>query len=247
MIRVRFADYTNDDQLGSHFISALFTYDEYMDIRLSANFGVNFASWHRWMSSELHKGKGPEFKLLTKMWTAGQRQMLARHDMLFCMNQDVLQRGKNYWAKMQAGLWDFVLQVSADILNVDAVGLWLVRRPEEFGVIVAENMFGDILSDVGAGVMGGLGFAPSANIGERGCYFEPVHGSAPRIKAHEANPSAMFLTIALLLHHFGYKAQAEKIKQSVMAIVKERRFVSYDLGGNSTTEEMAEAIITYCI
>ena len=67
-----------------------------------------------------------------------------------------------------------------EILNVDALALWMVRRPERFGVIVAENMFGDILSDLGAGVMGGLGLASSANIGESGSYFEPVHGSAPR-------------------------------------------------------------------
>ncbi len=73
-------------------------------------------------------------------------------------------------------------EIQADILNVDAVALWLVRKAEDFGVIVAENMFGDILSDLGAGVMGGLGFAPSANVGVNGCYFEPVHGSAPRIK-----------------------------------------------------------------
>ncbi|WP_254596060.1 isocitrate/isopropylmalate dehydrogenase family protein [Legionella micdadei] len=137
--------------------------------------------------------------------------------------------------------------IKADILNVDAVGLWLVRRPEVFGVIVAENMFGDILSDVGAGVMGGLGFAPSANIGQHGGYFEPVHGSAPRIKAHRANPSAMFLTIGLLLNHFGYAKQADKVKRAVKQVIKERRFVSYDLGGQSTTEEMASAIIDYCL
>nr|WP_242604595.1 isocitrate/isopropylmalate family dehydrogenase [Legionella fairfieldensis] len=133
--------------------------------------------------------------------------------------------------------------LKADILNVDAVALWLIRRPEEFGVIVAENMFGDILSDVGAAVMGGLGFAPSANVGHKGCYFEPVHGSAPRIEAHKANPCAMFLTIGLLLRHFGYNVQAEKIKEAVAAVVNEQRFITYDLGGHSTTEIMAEAII----
>lgn len=133
--------------------------------------------------------------------------------------------------------------IEADIRNVDALALWLIRRPEEFGVIVAENMFGDILSDVGAGVMGGLGFAPSANIGQKGCYFEPVHGSAPRIKANQANPSAMFLTISLLLQQVGYTKQAEKIKQAVIAVVQEGRNLTYDLGGSSTTSEMAKVII----
>ncbi len=137
--------------------------------------------------------------------------------------------------------------IKADILNVDAVALWLIRRPEEFDVVVAENMFGDILSDVGAGVMGGLGFAPSANIGQRGCYFEPVHGSAPRVEEHSANPSAMFLTIGLLLQYLGYIKQADQIKQSVSAVVKAHRFVTYDLGGKSTTMEMAKAIIDHCV
>ncbi|MDP1602271.1 MAG: isocitrate/isopropylmalate family dehydrogenase [Legionella sp.] len=137
--------------------------------------------------------------------------------------------------------------IKADILNVDAVALWLIRRPEEFGVIVAENMFGDILSDVGAGVMGGLGLAPSANIGQNGCYFEPVHGSAPRIEQNLANPSAMFLTTGLLLEHFGFKEEAKKIRGSVEAVVKARRFVTYDLGGKATTQDMANAIIEKCL
>lgn len=138
-------------------------------------------------------------------------------------------------------------QIHADILNVDAVALWLIRRPEEFGVIVAENMFGDILSDVGAGVMGGLGFAPSANIGLKGCYFEPVHGSAPRVKSNCANPSAMFLTISMLLSHFGFINQAQRIINAVTRITQEQQHVTYDMGGNATTQEMAHAIIDHCM
>ena len=134
--------------------------------------------------------------------------------------------------------------LKADILNVDAVAYWLVKRPEAFGVIVAENMFGDLLSDVGAAVMGGLGFAPSANIGLEGCYFEPVHGSGPRMKGNTANPSAMFLTIGLLLKQFGYIEQAEKIKQAVKQVVDQGRYLTYDLGGSSSTHEMAQAIIS---
>lgn len=135
----------------------------------------------------------------------------------------------------------------ADILNVDAVALWMIRRPEEFGVIVAENMFGDILSDVGAGVMGGLGFAPSANIGHKGSYFEPVHGSGPRMKKQCANPSAMFLSISLLLEHFGYPEQAKKIINAINKVVNDKRFVTYDIGGNASTTDMANAIIDHCI
>lgn len=130
-----------------------------------------------------------------------------------------------------------------DILNVDAVALGMIRRPQDFGVIVAENMFGDILSDVGAGIMGGLGLAPSANLGVKGCYFEPVHGSAPKINANQANPGAMFLTIALLLEHFGYAKEAQKINQALTQVVQEEKFVTYDLGGKASTTEMARAIL----
>jgi isocitrate/isopropylmalate dehydrogenase/regulator of RNase E activity RraA len=137
--------------------------------------------------------------------------------------------------------------IKADILNVDAVGLWIVRRPEKFGVIVAENMFGDILSDVGAGIMGGLGVAPSANIGPNGCYFEPVHGSAPSISKDKANPCAMFLTISMLLNHFSHTKAANIIKQSVMEVINKQYYLTYDLGGNSTTKEMAHAIIDTCL
>ncbi len=135
--------------------------------------------------------------------------------------------------------------IKADVLNVDAVALWMIRRPEEFGVIVAENMFADILSDVGAAVMGGLGFAPSANLGLNGCYFEPVHGSAPRIKANSANPSAMFLTIGMLLEHFGYHQQSLALIQAVTRVVEEKRALTYDLGGVAGTTEMANEIIQY--
>lgn len=137
-------------------------------------------------------------------------------------------------------------QIESDILNVDAVALWLVQRPEQFGVIVAENMFGDILSDVGAAVMGGLGYAPSANIGAKGCYFEPVHGSGPRMPPGSSNPSAMFLTIALLLEHFGYDRQADCIRQSVSFVETSAGVATQRHQRNSSTEKMAQAIIKHC-
>lgn len=134
-------------------------------------------------------------------------------------------------------------QIQADILNVDAVAMHLVTKPQSFGVIVTENMFGDILSDVAAGVMGGLGLAASANIGAQHAYFEPVHGSGPRMQPHTANPSAMFLTIALLLSHFGYDTAAKHIQQAVKQVILNNKHVTRDLGGNASTQAMAEAII----
>lgn len=133
--------------------------------------------------------------------------------------------------------------IQADILNVDAVGMYMVKKPQKLGVIVAENMFGDILSDVGAGVMGGLGLAPSANIGLDHCYFEPVHGSGLKMQSKKANPSAMFLTISMMLSHLGLHHEAIKLKQAVLNVIQQNQTVTYDLKGSATTEEMANAII----
>ncbi|GAA0606789.1 hypothetical protein GCM10010174_24880 [Kutzneria viridogrisea] len=134
-------------------------------------------------------------------------------------------------------------EIETEILNVDALALWMVRRPERFGVIVAENMFGDILSDLGAGVMGGLGLAPSGNIGEHGSYFEPVHGSAPSMAGRQkANPMALFLTASQLLRHLDLPAPAEQIRSAVRAVARARRAVTYDLGGTATTPVAAAAV-----
>jgi len=137
--------------------------------------------------------------------------------------------------------------IHSNIDNVDAVALWMVRRPERFGVIVAENMFGDILSDLGAGVMGGLGLAPSANIGAQGAYFEPVHGSAPAYAGqNRANPSAMFLTVALLLDHLGHGQAARAIRNAVSEVARSDQR-TYDLGGSASTREVAAAILRHSL
>ncbi|MFI9645003.1 isocitrate/isopropylmalate family dehydrogenase [Streptomyces sp. NPDC052040] len=138
-------------------------------------------------------------------------------------------------------------EIAYEILNVDAVALWMARRPERFGVIVAENMFGDILSDLGGGVMGGLGLAPSANIGENGNYFEPVHGSAPALAGTgRANPLAAFLTIGLLLEHLGFGEAAGQVRDAVSHVTRRRDRVTYDLGGTATTTECAASVLDAC-
>jgi isocitrate/isopropylmalate dehydrogenase len=177
-------------------------------------------------------------------------QYAVSHDMprvTFADKPNVLRRSADFARGIFESVSEQFPTIQADILNVDAVALWLIRRAEAFGVIVAENMFGDILSDVGAGVMGGLGLAPSANFGEKGAYFEPVHGSAPRLQYNTANPSAQFLTISLLLNHYGFKQQAKRLVKAVATVVNEGRFVTYDLGGRATTTEMANAVIDGCL
>lgn len=133
--------------------------------------------------------------------------------------------------------------ITHSIENVDAVGMHLVIKPERFGVIVAENMFADILSDVAAGVMGGLGLAPSANVGSDKAYFEPVHGSGLRMHSQTANPSAMFLSIAMMLDHLGFTEQAKAVNQSVREVITEGNILTKDLGGHASTSEMADAMI----
>lgn len=135
-------------------------------------------------------------------------------------------------------------RIKHEIHNVDAMALWLVRRPERFGVIVAENMFGDILSDLAGGVMGGLGFAPSGNYGENIAYFEPVHGSAPGMAGQDkGNPVAMFLSIAMLLEHLGFEQEAQRITLAVTACVREPGPKTYDLGGDAGTQAFADRIL----
>jgi isocitrate/isopropylmalate dehydrogenase/regulator of RNase E activity RraA len=133
--------------------------------------------------------------------------------------------------------------IETEILNVDAVALWMVRRPERFGVLVAENMFGDILSDLGAGVMGGLGLAPSGNIGDHGSYFEPVHGSAPGMAGRDrANPMAMLLAVAQMLDHLDLTVPGEEIRAAVRTVTTRRTTLTYDMGGTSGTRAVARAV-----
>ncbi|MDZ7915231.1 MAG: isocitrate/isopropylmalate family dehydrogenase [Rhodococcus sp. (in: high G+C Gram-positive bacteria)] len=137
-------------------------------------------------------------------------------------------------------------EIEVEILNVDALALWMVTRPERFGVILAENMFGDILSDLGAGIMGGLGLAPSANLGSSGSYFEPVHGSAPKMAGTgRANPLATILTIAEIAEHHDFPREATTIRSAVRTVVERRHSsdVTYDLGGTATTTAAANAVL----
>lgn len=142
--------------------------------------------------------------------------------------------------------------LKADHAYVDATALWMVQKPWEFDVLVTENMFGDILSDLGAGLMGGLGLAPSADIGLRQAVFQPCHGSAPDIAGQgKANPFAMILSAAMMLDWLGLKyelpemiSDAQKLRVAIDGAVASRTNVTADLGGSATTAEAAKAIQT---
>lgn len=126
---------------------------------------------------------------------------------------------------------------------MDALATHLILRPENYDVIICPNLAGDVLSDLAAGLVGGLGLLPSANVGAANGLFEPVHGSAPDIAGEGvANPSAMVLSAALMLEHLGYGDDADRVREAVESVL-ESGPTTPDLGGDATTETMAEAII----
>ena len=127
--------------------------------------------------------------------------------------------------------------------NIDAQCMWLVKDPGNYEVIVAENMFGDILSDLSAQLIGGLGFACSANIGDNLAVFEPTHGSAPKYYGlYKVNPIAMILTAKMMLDWLNETEMAEKLETAVAEVIEEGKVRTYDLGGSNTSLEVAEAI-----
>ena len=126
---------------------------------------------------------------------------------------------------------------------VDNMCMQLVQKPELYDVLVLPNLYGDIVSDLAAGLVGGLGVAPGANIGERAAVFEPVHGSAPKYAGlNKANPTALILSGALMLRHLGETDAANAVESAVREVIGEARTVTYDLGGTAGTREFGEAV-----
>ena len=127
---------------------------------------------------------------------------------------------------------------------VDNMCMQLVQKPELYDVLVLPNLYGDIVSDLCAGLVGGLGVAPGANIGPDAAVFEAVHGSAPKYAGqNKANPTALMLSGVLLLRHIGEQAAAKRVEDAIRAVIAEGRTVTYDLGGSAGTSEFADAIV----
>ena len=127
---------------------------------------------------------------------------------------------------------------------VDNMCMQLVQKPELYDVMVLPNLYGDIVSDLCAGLVGGLGVAPGANIGEDGAVFEPVHGSAPKYAGlNKANPTALILSGALMLRHLGYPEMGARVEEAVRSVIAEGRTTTSDLGGNAGTSQFADAVI----
>ncbi len=150
------------------------------------------------------------------------------------------------------GLWREVFQevakaypgITTDLAFVDATSMWFVKNPEWFEVLVMPNLFGDVLSDLGAIIQGGLGVAPGGNINPEGTsMFEPIHGSAPKYKGmNVANPIATILAGGLLLDHLGLASSVAKVEKAVQEVLKEGKVRTKDLGGTASTTQMGDAI-----
>jgi isocitrate dehydrogenase (NAD+) len=135
-------------------------------------------------------------------------------------------------------------RVVCDELIVDACAMELVMRPERFDVIVTTNLFGDILSDLTSGLVGGLGLTPGANIGKDAAIFEAVHGTAPDIAGKGiANPTAVMLAACQLLDHMGDTERAARVKGAIERTLRERKTVTGDVGGTATTDQYTDAVI----
>ncbi|MGI9054390.1 MAG: isocitrate dehydrogenase (NAD(+)) [Pyrinomonadaceae bacterium] len=134
--------------------------------------------------------------------------------------------------------------IEADDKIIDNACMQLVMRPEQFDVMVLENLYGDIVSDLCAGLIGGLGLAPGANIGEQGAVFEAVHGSAPDIAGQGiANPTAIMMSALLMLRHIGEMDAADRMEKALMDVFTEGNVRTKDLGGSASTADFATAII----
>jgi isocitrate dehydrogenase (NAD+) len=139
---------------------------------------------------------------------------------------------------------EYAGEIEFDERIVDAMAMDLVLRPDRFDVIVTTNLFGDILSDEISGLVGGLGLAPGANIGESGAIFEAVHGTAPDIAGKNiANPGALILAACMMLEHLGDRARAQHVRRALEDTIRDGRVVTRDLGGTATTTQFTDAVI----
>jgi 3-isopropylmalate dehydrogenase len=127
--------------------------------------------------------------------------------------------------------------------NIDAMCMWLIKNPHDYDVLVAENLFGDIISDLSAQLVGGLGFASAGNIGDKYAVFEPTHGSAPKYAGmYKVNPLATLLAAKMMLEWLGETEKGRRLEEAIAAVIKEGKARTYDMGGTSTSLDVARAV-----
>ncbi len=157
---------------------------------------------------------------------------------------NVLRKSDGLFLEVSRKVAEEYPDVEVEEAFVDVTAMRLVLKPNIFDVIVTSNLFGDILSDEAAGLVGGLGLAPSANIGADYALFEPVHGSAPRLAGRGiANPMAAILASKMMLDYLGENRWAERVENAVVSVLEEGKVLTPDLGGSSSTKQVTDAII----
>jgi isocitrate/isopropylmalate dehydrogenase len=167
-----------------------------------------------------------------------------------CIDKSNVLKGCVFWREIFNKVAEGYPDIERDYAYVDAWTQWAIRRPEWYNVCVTSNMFGDIITDLAAAIQGGLGIAPSLQVGDRLAMAEPVHGSAPKYYGKKVtNPMAAILSVMLLMDFFhqkyGDKAAAEaaaRIEAAVVEVLKERKVLTYDLGGSAHTDEVGDEI-----
>jgi len=206
-----------------------------------------YAGIERWVSAD----HAESIKIITR----GASERIARYAFEYAVRngrRKVTAVHKANIMKLSDGLFlESCGQVAAEYAGrvefedriVDNMCMQLVQKPELYDVLVLPNLYGDIVSDLAAGLVGGLGVAPGANIGERAAVFEAVHGSAPKYAGqNKANPTALMLSAALMLRHLGEIDAADRVEAAVRAVIAEGRTTTYDLGGSAGTREFGEAV-----
>jgi isopropylmalate/isohomocitrate dehydrogenase-like protein len=170
--------------------------------------------------------------------------MKRRKKVTIVTKANVLRKSDGLFLEVARKVAENYPDVEVDEAFVDVTAMRLILKPNIFDVIVTSNLFGDILSDESAGLVGGLGLAPSANIGADYALFEPVHGSAPRLAGKGiANPMAAILASKMMLDYLGENRWAERIENAIVAVLNEGKVLTPDLGGSSSTTQVTDAII----
>jgi len=167
-----------------------------------------------------------------------------------CVDKSNVLRSYAFFRKVYDDVAADYQEIERDYAYIDAMALWQVQRPEFYDVVVAENMFGDIISDLGAGTVGGMGMAPSGDIGDKHGLFQPAHGSAPTIAGKGiANPIATILSGSMMLEWLGIRHNdnialnaAKRIEAAVRDVLEKDNILTQDIGGNARTSEIGDAI-----
>jgi len=211
---------------------------------------------------------GPDLAVSVRVITRKNAECIARaafgyarqhgyKKMTICEKPNVLRETSGMMEEVAKQVAKDYPEIPLRSTNIDAQTMWLTKNPEDYGVIMASNLFGDVISDAFAGLVGGLGFAASGNIGPEVAVFEPTHGSAPKyaeLNPPIVNPIAMILSAAMMLDHVGEVERAQHIRNAIAAVVKEGKVRSYDMMGISggpnaiakgaaSTPQMTDAIL----